>query len=322
MTRAFNERAVHFGRSGSLLGILSRPSPEIEVRKPAVVLLNTGIAHRVGHHRMYVTMARELAALGHLVFRFDFSGIGDSAPRAGDLNPVEAHQSDVSEALDWLTRSCDVTEVVLVGLCMGAEIALRFGHSDPRVSGLVLLDPEIPPTRRFYVNYTRHRLLRLSSWRSFMGGRGLVWDGFAAKARSALGEDAAQLPSASVQNLHGELRELYLKTFERGLNVLVVVAGQALDGRYREQFYDAFPDVPMRDWIAFEYFEDADHTFNSAEIRGALQALVLRWVTALPAAATRDLPEAASGDMACEGFQPGGESGNSASPRPHLQIIK
>ena len=157
MTDAFNELAVHFGRSASLMGILSRPPSETPIRRPAVVILNTGIAHRVGHHRMYVKMARELAALGHLVFRFDFSGIGDSAAAGDTLDPIEAHQADVSEALDWLTASCDVNEAVLIGLCAGAEIALRYGHSDKRVIGLVLLDP-------------RSRLLRVSMRTTLVDG--------------------------------------------------------------------------------------------------------------------------------------------------------
>ena len=114
MTGAFNELAVQFGRSGSLVGILSRPPSELPIRRPAVVILNTGIAHRTGHHRMYVKMARDLAALGYLAFRFDFSGIGDSASRGDSLSPIEAHQADVSEALDWLTASCDVDEVNII----------------------------------------------------------------------------------------------------------------------------------------------------------------------------------------------------------------
>jgi hypothetical protein len=153
MTAAFKEFAVQFGPSASLIGILSRPPSELLFRRPAVVILNTGIAHRVGHHRMYVTMARVLAALGHLAFRFDFSGIGDSAGRGNGLSPIEAHQADLSEALDWLTASCDVNEVVLIGLCSGADIALSYGDSDERGVGFVLLDPTIPPTVRFYAHY-------------------------------------------------------------------------------------------------------------------------------------------------------------------------
>jgi pimeloyl-ACP methyl ester carboxylesterase len=295
MGGAFNERAVHFGRAASLLGILSRPPSEIPVRGPAVVLLNTGIAHRIGHHRMYVTMARELAALGHLVFRFDFSGIGDSAPRAGALSPVDAHQADVSEALDWLTASCDVHEVILIGLCAGAEIALRYGHSDKRVTGLVLLDPTIPPTTRFYANYIGRRLTDLRSWWSFVRGRGLIWEASIGRARSAFGRAPSQSADAGGQEARSELAQLYLKSFDRKLNLLVVVTGGALEGRYREQLFDAFPDIPLKDWVSLEYYRDADHTFTSAEIRAALQELILGWIKALPAAPDLTSP----GDAAC-----------------------
>jgi pimeloyl-ACP methyl ester carboxylesterase len=151
-------------------GKLVELEEELLFRRPAVVILNTGIAHRVGHHRMYVTMARELAALGHLAFRFDFSGIGPSASWGDGLSPIEAHQADLSEALDWLTASYDVKEVVLIGLCSGADIALSYGHSDKRVVGLVLLDPT--PTVRFYAHYISRRLTPLRSWVVF---RGRTW---------------------------------------------------------------------------------------------------------------------------------------------------
>lgn len=292
MTGAFNELAVHFGQSASLVGILTRPASEMPIRKPAVVVLNTGIAHRVGHHRMYVKMARELAALGHNVFRFDFSGIGDSAPRKDIFNPIEAHQADVSEALDWLAASCGVNEAILVGLCAGAEIALRYGHSDKRVTGLVLLDPTIPNSARFYARYISRRLMGLRSWWSFVRGRGMIWNQLSERARSAFGTETSR--SAGVTD---ELKQLYVKSFERKLNVLIVVTGKALAGRYREQLFDAFPDVPLKGWISFEYFRDADHTFTSEEVRAALQKLVVGWIEDL--SITQTLPQTSPEDGVC-----------------------
>jgi pimeloyl-ACP methyl ester carboxylesterase len=297
MMGEFTELAVHFGRSASLLGILSRPPSRMPIRKPAVVVLNTGIAHRVGHHRMYVKMARELAALGHIVFRFDFSGIGDSPPRADILNPIEAHQADLSEALDWLTASCDVNEVILIGLCAGAEIALRYGHSDKRVIGFVLLDPTIPPTARFYAHYIGRRLIELRSWWSFVCGRGRIREELSEWARSAFGAATSQSASTANQKIRSELEQLYLKSFERKLNVLIVVTGRVYEGRqsYREQLFDAFPNVPLKGWVSLEYHRDADHTFTSEEARAALQELVLGWIKALPI--TQNLPQTSSGDV-------------------------
>jgi len=284
MTVGFSELAVHFGRSASLVGILTRPSSELPIRRPAVVILNTGIAHRTGHHRMYVKMARALASLGHLVFRFDFSGIGDSVSRGDDLNPIEAHQADLAEALDWLATSCDVNEAVLIGLCAGAEIALRYGHSDKRVAGLVLLDPTIPPTARFYAHYIGGRITQLRSWWSFVSGRGRIFEELSERARMAFGAAAPQPVSAADHRIRNELEQLYLKSLDRNLKVLIVLTGGPLDGRqsYREQLFDAFPNVPLRDRVSLEYFREADHTFTSERERARLQELVLGWMTAFP----------------------------------------
>jgi pimeloyl-ACP methyl ester carboxylesterase len=279
MTGAFNELAVQFGRSASLMGILSRPISELPFRRPAVVILNTGIAHRVGHHRMYVTMARELAGLGHLAFRFDLSGIGDSVSRGDGLGPLEAHQADVSEALDWLMANCNVNEVVLIGLCSGADIALSYGHSDKRVTGLVLLDPTIPPTVRFYAHYISRRLTQLRSWWSFVGGRGRIYRELSGRLKSALGVTPAQTEHSDRK----ELEQLYLMSLNRNLKLLVVLTGGPLEGRqsYREQIFEALPNVPLRGKAIVEHFRDADHTFTSECARTRLQELVLGWIKAL-----------------------------------------
>ena len=283
MTGAFNELAVQFGRSASLMGILSRPPSELPIRRPAVVILNTGIAHRVGHHRMYVTMARELAALGHLAFRFDLSGIGDSASRGDGLSPIEAHHADLSEALDWLTAKYNVNEVVLIGLCSGADIALSYGHSDKRVAGLVLLDPTIPPTVRFYAHYIGRRLTQLRSWWSFVSGRGRIWQELIIWVKSAFGATPAQPASAADHRIRKELEQLYLKSLDRNLKLLVVLTGGPLQGRqsYREQIFEALPNVPFQGRVSVEHFRDADHTFTSESARTRLQELVLGLVRAL-----------------------------------------
>jgi pimeloyl-ACP methyl ester carboxylesterase len=303
MTGAFNELAVQFGRSASLMGILSRPPSELPIRRPAVVILNTGIAHRVGHHRMYVKMARELAASGHLAFRFDFSGLGDSASRGDGLSPIEAHKADVSEALDWLTASCDVNEAVLIGLCAGADIALYYGHSDKRVLGLVLLDPTIPPTARFYAHYIGRRLTRLRSWWSFVSGRGRIWQELNERARLALGAAPTQPVSAAEHKFRSELEQLYLKSLDRNLKVLLVLTGGPLEGRqsYREQLFEALPNVPFQGRVSLEHFKDADHTFTSESARARLQELVLGWIKAFPM--TQNPPPTSAGDAASAAFE-------------------
>ena len=73
------EEPVLLGKSGSLAGIITDPPAHArEASRPAVILLNAGLVHRVGPGRLYVRLSRRLAAHGFVVVRFDLSGIGDS----------------------------------------------------------------------------------------------------------------------------------------------------------------------------------------------------------------------------------------------------
>jgi len=286
---AITEQVLTFGRSKSLVGILVRPASEHVMQRPTVVILNTGIVHRVGHHRIYVTMARQLAQRGHPVLRFDFSGIGDSPGRDGVSSPVAACLEDVSDALDCLDDLGLGNNFILVGLCSGADIALRYGPSDTRVTGLVLLDPTIPPTLRFYAHYIGQRLTRLHSWLTFARGRGRLWRDMAERARLSLAARSQAPPPDSRSSLidpdiRGELERVYKSLVSRGTRLLVVLTGGPMQGRqsYREQLLEAFPNVPFDNALALEHFKESDHTFTSPEQRDRLKRLVIEWVGTIP----------------------------------------
>jgi len=161
MTQKISEQTVLLGRRQSLVGIVARAVTGAPPDNPAVIILNTGIIHRVGHHRMYVTMSRALAAAGHTVLRFDFSGIGDSDPRTDGLAPVESCLADIKDAIDWLERDREVSRVILIGLCSGADYAILYGHTDARVVALVLMDPRDCPVLPAYHYPAAHAFARL-----------------------------------------------------------------------------------------------------------------------------------------------------------------
>jgi hypothetical protein len=285
MMERYSEQAVLLGRAKSLVGVLARPAGIVRARRPAVVILNTGIIHRIGQHRMYVTMARRLAGAGHVVLRFDFSGIGDSRSRTDGLSPMAACMADVREALDWLAASHGVSEAVLVGLCSGADIALRYGHTDSRVVGLMLLDPAIPPTVRFYADYILRRLTRLRSWLTFASGGGRIWGDLVGRVALAMGTRPAPGDAALIDpRTRSELAELYRRSLDRDIRLFVALTGGDLAGRqtYREQLLDAFPTVPFGDMLRLEYFADSDHTFAPPRDRERLDAMAADWLAATP----------------------------------------
>ncbi len=113
----------------AMVGVVTRPRI-IDARVGRTLLLiSSGATHRIGPNRMYVRLARRLAARGVVVARIDQSGIGDSATRRGQLdNTVYSDVAlvDTRVAIAWAKRVLG-GEVAVSGLCSGGFHALRAG---------------------------------------------------------------------------------------------------------------------------------------------------------------------------------------------------
>lgn len=278
--KAYAEQVQHFGRSRSLIGVVTLPAGQPRARGPAVIFVNTGIVHRIGHHRKYVVLARRLAAAGHHVLRFDLSGIGDSRSPAGKVDILSTWFADLSDAYDLLERQYAATQFVVIGLCAGADIALRFGQRDARTVGLALLDPTVPPTARFYLDYIKLRLTSLRSWLTFVTGRGRLWRDlrFYLQALPRRSPDGTGLVDPRTQ---AQLAHLYGSLIDRRAQLLVILTGDQKSARqsYREQFLDAFPTVRFDGALRLEYFPSSDHVFSDAADRERLYEIILAWMT-------------------------------------------
>jgi pimeloyl-ACP methyl ester carboxylesterase len=284
MTAKVREQATLLGPRKSLVSIITSaavngafaPSP---ADRPAIVILNAGIIHRVGPNRMFVALSRTLAAAGHVVVRFDLSGIGDSEPRADGLAPLDAALADIREVLDSLEATRQIKRVILIGLCSGADQAVIYGGGDPRVVGVVLIDPSVPRTFRYYVHHYGGRLFRLSSWLNFTSGRHPIWR----QLKRSISSDAAD-PTESKSDLQTPqvrvfLENTYARIVAAGVDILGVFTGdREQQHNYREQLIDAFPKVPFGEQLQLDYFGHTDHTFTAAADRDSLLLLIVEWV--------------------------------------------
>ncbi len=159
--------------------------PEDIGSKPAVLFLNAGVNDHVGPARVWVTLARALAARGFRTVRFDFSGLGASALRPGaDIRTSfsSAAIEDVADAQRAVSPD-DPAEVVLVGLCSGgshgSEAALSTG-----ARGVVMINPSLGPVlvegdpggETGDTQLERQNDRGSSAWVKRIPGRAAIWE--------------------------------------------------------------------------------------------------------------------------------------------------
>ncbi len=136
------EEPLQFGEGGRLFGILTLPRmpPRNAQELPVFVYLSAGLLHRVGPNRLHVRLARELAQMGFSSLRVDLAGTGDSLRRPG-LTNQQSVEADFEEIRGVIESRLGRLPLVLAGLCSGANNAIRLTLEEPRVIGMVLLDP-------------------------------------------------------------------------------------------------------------------------------------------------------------------------------------
>ena len=92
-------------------------------------------------HRVYVSLARDLAKLGYPVLRFDYRGYGDSTGLFEE-STVDGQVTDIQRAIEVLQTKCPaVTAIGLLGLRYGATLAAIVAERTDTVKRLVLWDP-------------------------------------------------------------------------------------------------------------------------------------------------------------------------------------
>jgi pimeloyl-ACP methyl ester carboxylesterase len=290
------ERIAHFGRPKTLVGVVSLPPSSQVTREQTVVILNVGVMHRVGPNRLHVQLARRLASEGFVTLRFDLSGIGDSESR-WDRVVQDVVRQDVGEALSYLQASVNATSFVLVGLCSGANISLRFARLHGGVVGAVLLDPYSHRTPGFYLRYYARRLFRWQSWRKALSGLRDRWLGRRDRQR----RDEAPLPpedglvAPPIMIPKPEMEDAIAELTDRGVQLLHVFTGEHEGYNYKRQFWDAFPRFKGRPEIRVEFLSSADHTFRRSSDRRRVIAFIRNWLATQQFVRPLPVPEAADG---------------------------
>lgn len=250
-----------------------------------VVLLNAGVIHRIGPHRINVKLARRLAKAGIPSVRLDLSGLGDSR-RAGGTDAMLVQVSkDIRCALDALATRTGVQRFVIVGICSGAEYGYQYAEHDARVAGVVMVDGY--SFGNWKTKCLRYGLrLGTLTWpvlKQAVLGRIRRW-------RKRNGDGAATdtpvdygLPSITVeafaQGLSSRVR--------RGCQVYLVYTGSILH-RYNHasQFQDVMGKLPLNPAdkealaaVQCDFLPQMDHTLSTLEGQRLFISRVSQWLS-------------------------------------------
>ncbi|MGA2550911.1 MAG: alpha/beta hydrolase [Burkholderiaceae bacterium] len=265
------ERALQAGPDLNLFGILTEPAHALaRADDPLVLILNAGLLHHVGPHRMSVELARGLAAHGLASFRLDIGGRGESETASESRSDEERVLEDIKQVMDYLEHKLRRSRFVLFGLCAGADNAHAVAVRDPRVVGAILLDGYGYRTLSSYLWHYLPRIWRVSPWMRY--------------ARRKLGPPPAVLvdfgihgerrPFAPRMEVEGEIQKLV----DRGAELLYVYTGGVeYYYNYANQFRDMFKGLNGRGRIAVEHYPAADHTYTFSEDRERLLSRVVEW---------------------------------------------
>jgi len=275
----------------TLVGILHRPKRP----RPRGVLVVVGAPqYRVGSHRQFVLLARDLARAGFPVLRFDYRGMGDSG---GEFAGFEDVSADIRAAADCLfDRVEGLREVVLWGLCDGASAAAFYAADDPRVGGLVVLNPWVRSgasvARARLKGYYVDRLTSADFWRGLLHQptragaalRGLT--GAVAQAARPTEACPAAHPDPGWRGASADLPNRVgaaLRRFEGP--TLVILSGADLTG---QEFDGAvLRSRPMRRWrsqgrVTIRRLEGANHTYATQAWREQVHGWTIEWIGGLP----------------------------------------
>lgn len=133
------------GPAASLFGVFHESSSDQPARQPFVFCHPFG-EEKLWAHRVFVTFARQLAAAGHPVLRFDYMANGDSDGEFPDFS-VRTALADIGCAIDLVRARTSASRVGVLGLRLGATFAARTAAERTDVSTLVLWAPIVDGSR-------------------------------------------------------------------------------------------------------------------------------------------------------------------------------
>jgi pimeloyl-ACP methyl ester carboxylesterase len=297
-----------------LLGIIEQP--ESNSKNIAVLLLSPGIKMRVGPHRMYNKLARELVEQGFTVFRFDFYGLGDSEGELEQDVLVDVYNSiqrgryidDTIDAMDWMSETYGIDNFILGGLCGGAITGMLAGSVDDRVKGLLALglinvfeggeenfskfvtEGQLGDLKKGYIS----KLTDIDSWKRIITLKSdfrtifkIVFKPFRVAAKK-ITEKLTQQNKKQIEFIHDESSNVnpkfaptFFSMLEQSKKMLLIYSGgDRLLWEFKEKFENIYKPhlVEYKELYELHTIPDANHILSSIEWEDEMHAITRDWL--------------------------------------------
>lgn len=132
---------IYFSEKNDLFGLLYF-SPTISVKSTGIILCYPFGQEYIRSHRAFKLLSTRLYNKGFPVLRFDYYGTGDSGGEEEAAN-LSLWQENIHSAINELKNRANLNSVVLIGLRLGASLALKTATEREDITGIVLWDPII-----------------------------------------------------------------------------------------------------------------------------------------------------------------------------------
>ncbi|SJZ87967.1 alpha/beta hydrolase [Selenihalanaerobacter shriftii] len=252
------EKPVLFGKGAKkMLGILHIPDCKTDYPKPAVILCHGFKGNKIGPHRIFVKMARNLAENGIVAFRFDYRGSGDSF---GDFKEttISGQVEDALEAVELISQLDEVnsSQLGLLGLSLGGAVAACTAAKSQNIKALVLWSAVAEIQKVFLAQKPKDNALQTLDEQGYIDLDG-----------SKLGKDFVN-----------EINEINpLSRIKKYKNLLFLVHGSE-DEVVPVENTEAYYDNSIAEECQKHIVAGADHTYNNSDWEEEVLNKTLQWL--------------------------------------------